>query len=159
MRASCWFLCLKKSAITFGEGCRSKSLFEGWFDRNKIEFIVSTILYGIKELVINNSHYGVLLVDINPLNDPVVAYLLKGGLGHSYESNLTWNTQDIIHQMCFNLHFVPRCKNNEQYVVSYNNWILDDFKSSLVIAKDQTSSEPSPELVMNKFTGTYIVMA
>ena len=23
MRASCWFLCLKKSAITFGEGCMS----------------------------------------------------------------------------------------------------------------------------------------
>ena len=22
MRASCWILCLKKSAITFGEGCR-----------------------------------------------------------------------------------------------------------------------------------------
>ena len=26
MRASCWFLCLKKSAITFGEGCSSHRL-------------------------------------------------------------------------------------------------------------------------------------
>ena len=25
MRASCWFLCLKKSAITFGEGCTGKN--------------------------------------------------------------------------------------------------------------------------------------